>query len=75
MTNKIPSSDYSFHYHENSFVDNARMDSSMVYGNLADAMKNSTVVLSPTQIIETKIISSPKEVRNVTIDNSSESII
>lgn len=67
MTNKISSSDHSFYYHENSIVDVARMDSSMVYGNLADAMKNATVLISPTEIIETKAISTPIEDRNETI--------
>ena len=72
MTNKMPSADHSFYYHENAIADFARMDEATVYGNLADAMKNATVLLSPTQIIETKVMSSPIEIGTVTIDKTSE---
>ena len=72
MTNKVPSADHSFYYHENANADFARMDEAAVYGNLADAMKNATVVLSPIQIIDTIVMSSPIENRTVTIDNTSE---
>ena len=61
MTNKIQNTDASFYYHENAIADVARMDSSMMYGNLADAMKNATVLNLPTKIIDTVVILSPVE--------------
>ena len=39
MTLKNDSADASFYYHEDATADVARMDSSAVNGNLADAMK------------------------------------
>ena len=56
--------DASFYYHEDTTADVARMDSSAVYGNLADSMKNATVPLPPPQIIQTVIKSSPPENSN-----------
>lgn len=61
MTNKIQSADASFYYHENAIADFARMDSSTMYGNLADAMKNATVLNLPTKIIDSVVILSPAE--------------
>ena len=63
MTPKYKSADASFYYHEDTTADVARMDSSAVYGNLADIMKNSTVPFPPPQIIQTVIISPPPEER------------
>ena len=59
------SSDVSFYYHEDATADMARMDSSAVHGNLADAMKNATVLFSPPQIIQTVVKS------NLPSDNDS----
>ncbi len=49
---KLDSADASFYYHEDSAADFARMDSSAVYGNLADAMKNATVLLPRPKIVQ-----------------------
>ncbi len=46
------SADASFYYREDTRADVARMDSSAVCGNLADAMKNATVLFPPPQIIQ-----------------------
>ena len=54
--------DASFYYHENAALDIARMDSSAVYGNLADAMKNATVLFPSPQIIRTIMVSPPSPV-------------
>lgn len=59
MTFISNNSDASFYYHEDSAVDLARMDSSAVYGNLADAMKNATVLLPPPQIIRVIMVNPP----------------
>ena len=69
MTNKIQSADASFYYHENSIADFARMDSSTMYGNLADVMKNATVLNLPTKIIDTVVILSPAEDSRTVMNN------
>ena len=61
MTPIGKSSDASFYYQEDATADIARMDSSAVYGNLADAMKNATVILTTPQVIETTLASQPYE--------------
>lgn len=61
MTPKVKSADTSFYYHEDATADVARMDSSAVYGNLADAMKNATVLFPPPHIIQ---LSRPNEYRH-----------
>ena len=58
------SADASFYYHEDTTADVVRMDSSAVYGNLADSMQNATVPLPLPQIIQTVTISSPPESSN-----------
>jgi hypothetical protein len=45
MTLSYNSADASFYYYEQAAADFAKMDSSAVYGNLADAMKDSIVLL------------------------------
>ncbi len=47
------SADASFYYHESAAAELARMDSSAVYGNLADAMKNATIAVPNIQVIDT----------------------
>ena len=49
MTTSYNSADASFYYYEDAAADIANMDSSAVYGNLADAMKNSVVVFPTVQ--------------------------
>ena len=61
MTLKNDSADASFYYHEDATADVARMDSSAVNGNLADAMKNATVLFPSPQIVPTMMISAPSE--------------
>ena len=50
---KDKSADASFYYHESAAAEFARMDSSAVYGNLADAMKNATIVVPNIHVIDT----------------------
>ncbi len=64
MRLKTESADVSFYYHENATADFARMDSSAVYGNLADAMKNATVIFPTTQTIETLVAEPQVEINN-----------
>ena len=59
MTFKRNDADASFYYHEDAAVDIARMDSSAMYGNLADAMKNATMLFPTPQIIPIVMISPP----------------
>ncbi|MDE2646264.1 MAG: hypothetical protein OXI05_10585 [Bacteroidota bacterium] len=59
MTINSNSADAGFYYHENAAADIARMDSSAMYGNLADAMKNATVLFPSPQIIRTIMVSPP----------------
>ena len=51
MSSRNDSADASFYYREEATADVARMDSSAMYGNLADAMKNATLVLPPPKSI------------------------
>ncbi len=55
------SADASFYYHESAAADIARMDSSAVYGNLADAMKNATILVANIQIIDKVLIDEQSE--------------
>lgn len=59
MTFKSNNADASFYYHEDATADVARMDSSAVHGNLADAMKNATVLVPSPQIIQVVTVSPP----------------
>ena len=45
MTLSYNSADVSFYYYEDAAADFAKMDSSAVNGNLADAMKDSVIML------------------------------
>ena len=56
MIPKAKSADDSFYYHESATADIARMDSSAVCGNLADAMKNATILLPNIHIIDTILV-------------------
>lgn len=56
MTAQEKNADASVYYHENATADVARMNSSTVYGNLADAMKNTTMPFPPPQITQTVTI-------------------
>lgn len=51
MTIDFNSADASFYYHETAAVEIARFDSSVVRGNLADAMKNAVVLFPPPQML------------------------
>ena len=62
MTPKGNNADASFYYHEDATADVASMHSSAVYGNLADAMKDSTVLSPDPWIVEpTLVIPSPQD--------------
>ena len=55
MTTMRNSADASFYYHEDATADVARMDSSAVYGNLSDAMKNAVLLLPNAELVETTL--------------------
>ena len=59
MTFKSNNADASFYYHEDAAADIARMDSSAMHGNLADAMKNTTVLVPSPQIVQIVMVSPP----------------
>ena len=61
MKVKSNNADASFYYYEDATADVARMDSSAVYGNLADVMKNATVLLPPPQTIQIIVPNLPPE--------------
>ena len=63
MTPMGKNADASFYYHEDATADVASMDSSAVYGNLADAMKDSTVMFPETLIVQ------PAELVPLTMDD------
>ena len=56
MMSRGKSADASFYYHEDATADVASMDSTAVYGNLADAMKDSIVLLPDTWIAEPAVM-------------------
>ena len=56
MTPRGKNADASFYYHEDATADVASMDSSAVYGNLADAMKDSIVLFPDTWIVEPAVM-------------------
>ena len=56
MNPKKISADASFYFHEDATADIARMDSSAVYGNMADAMKNAVVQTRDITIIQTIVV-------------------
>lgn len=51
MTVDFNSADASFYYHESAAAEIARFDSSVVRGNLADAMKNAVFLLPSPQVL------------------------
>lgn len=51
MTVDFNSADASFYYHETAAAEIARFDTSIVRGNLADAMKNAVVLFPPPQML------------------------
>ena len=51
MTDRYNSTDASFYFRDVTAMDVARMDSSIVYGNLADVMKNATVPYPSPKVI------------------------
>ena len=53
--------DASFYYHEDATADVASMNSSAVYGNLADAMKDSVVVIADTSILDLELVDASHE--------------
>lgn len=67
MTTLGNSAEASFYYHEDATADVARMDSSAVYGNLSDAMKNAILLFPNAEVIETTL-EKPSEVAS-TVEN------
>ena len=65
MTPRGKNADASFYYHEDATADVASMDSSAVYGNLADAMKDSIVLFPDTWIVEPAVMAPPLDNDNV----------
>lgn len=56
MKPKKSSADASLYFHEDATADIARMDTSAVYGNMADAMKNAIVQTRDITIIQTIVV-------------------
>ena len=59
MTAPVNGSDASFYYRETSAADFARMDSTIVYGNLADAMKDATTQFPLAEVTVTTLEQAP----------------
>ena len=59
MTPRGKNADASFYYREDATADVASMDSSAVYGNLADAMKDSIVLFPDTLIVQPAVMAPP----------------
>ena len=59
LLKRLNNADASFYYHEDATADIARMDSSAVHGNLADAMKNATALVQSPEIIRMIMASPP----------------
>ena len=55
MTPNYNSADASLYYYEQAAANFAKMDSSAVYGNMADAMKDS-IVLLPTDTLTATLV-------------------
>lgn len=53
MKPQINSADASYYFHEDATADAARMDTTAVCGNIADAMRDAVIVIENTRIIET----------------------
>ena len=53
MKPQINSADASYYFHEDATADAARMDTTAVCGNIADAMRDAVIVIENTWIIET----------------------
>ena len=62
MTQKVKNADASFYYHEDATADVASMDSSGVYGNLADAMKDSIVLFPDTLVLEPAVVAPSRDI-------------
>lgn len=52
MKPQINTADASYYFHEDATADAARMDTTAVCGNIADAMRDAVIVVENTQIIE-----------------------
>ena len=62
MTLRGNNADTSFYYHEDATADFASMHSSAVYGNLADAMKDSIMLFPDSWIVEPPFVApSPQD--------------
>lgn len=68
MKKMIKSSDASYYYHEDSTANVALLNSSAVYGNLADAMKDSIVVFPDTLVLESVVITQAPESEGMLLD-------
>ena len=64
MTPRGNNADASFYYHEDATADVASMDSSAVYGNLADAMKDSIVLFPDAWIVDALLVTPSPEDHN-----------
>ena len=63
------SAEASLFYHESTAADAARMESSAVFGNLADVMKNATVLLPPPRTVRTIVNGQLLENSNDTLNH------
>ena len=67
MTPRGKNADASFYYYADATADVASMKSSAMYGNLADAMKDSIMVLQDTMIVEPETTIPLRKVDNLTM--------
>ena len=58
------SADASHYFHEDATAEIARMDTSAVHGNIADAMKNAVVLTGTTQLREREYLERPLQGEN-----------
>ena len=61
MMPRSQSADASFYYFEDATADVASMESTAVYGNLADAMKDGVMLFPDTSILEPTVEDAPPE--------------
>lgn len=63
MNTPFRKSDASFYYRSSSAIDTAVTDSSAVWGNLADAMRDATVLMPTTWVLE-PVVDFPFQVKS-----------
>lgn len=70
MTIDFNGADASLYYHESAAADVARIDSSALLGNLADAMKNAIVLFPIPEAIAPRPLASVREGEEIELEES-----